>query len=58
MSYELLRCMIGPERAHEAALDTTTFMISAMENDGVVDIKNYLLSLAVCKPWIIPRTGG
>ena len=49
---------LGPERAKEACLDTTTFMISASENDGVIDIKNYLSSLAIRKPWVIPKGKG
>jgi GTP-binding protein Era len=44
---------LGPEKAHLAALDTTTFMISALQNDGVIDIKNYLISIADHKPWVI-----
>ena len=49
---------LGPNRADEAALDTTTFMISALENDGVVDLKNYLITLAKHKPWIVTTRGG
>ena len=37
---------LGPDKAQFACLDTTTFMVSATENDGVIDITNYLLSLA------------
>ena len=33
-------------------------MISALQNDGIVDMKNYLLSLAVSKPWVLSRDGG
>lgn len=44
-----------PEQANLACLDTTTFMISGLQNDGVVDMKNYLISLAKPKPWLIPR---
>lgn len=44
---------LGPEKAHLAALDTTVFMVSALKNDGVLDIKNYLISIAPFKPWII-----
>jgi len=44
---------LGAEGADEAMLDTTTFMISAMENDGVIDLKNYLLSAAKPKEWVI-----
>jgi len=43
---------LGQGRADEALLDTTTFMISALENDGVVDLKNYLITLAKHKPWL------
>lgn len=46
---------LGPENAHRAQLDTTTFMISAKMDDGVIDIKNYLMSIAVEKEWIIPK---
>jgi GTP-binding protein Era len=49
---------LGPEKAHLAKLDTTTFMISALQDDGVIDIKNYLISLATTKPWIIPKEKG
>lgn len=49
---------LGPGREHEAQLDTTTFMISAIQNDGVVDLKNYLLSLARPKPWVVPKGQG
>ena len=49
---------LGPGREDEAKLDTTTFMISAIQNDGVVDLKNYLLSLARPKDWVIPKGGG
>ena len=45
---------LGPEGADKAMLDTTTFMISAMENDGVIDLKNYLLAAAKPKEWVIP----
>jgi len=47
---------LGLGREKEAELDTTTFMISALENDGVVDLKNYLITLAKHKPWL--RAGG
>ena len=46
---------LGPDGAEKAVLDTTTFMISALKNDGVIDLKNYLLSSALFKPWIIPK---
>lgn len=36
-------------------LDTTTFMVSAIENDGVIDLKNYLLSVAKHKPFLVPE---
>ena len=45
---------LGLDRADEAQLDTTTFMISALKNDGVNDLKNYLLTLAKNKPHISP----
>jgi GTP-binding protein Era len=41
--------------ANQAQLDTTTFMISGQDNDGVIDLKNYLISLSKFKPWLIPR---
>lgn len=49
---------LGPTGKDKAHLDTTTFMISALENDGVLDVKNYLLSLAKHKPWIISEGEG
>lgn len=49
---------LGPEKAELAVLDTTTFMISASENDGVIDLKNYLLSLAPIRSWEISRESG
>ena len=49
---------LDPKFQHLASLDTTTFMISAQNNDGVVDIKNYLLSLAEYKPWILGADEG
>ena len=49
---------LGKEKAHLAVLDTTTFMISATENDGVIDIKNYLISLAQPKSWLINKSQG
>ena len=49
---------LGPERANEAKLDTTTFMISALKDDGVIDLKNYLISISLTKPWKIPRERG
>ena len=47
-----------PEEAHLAQLDTTTFMISALTDDGVIDLKNYLLASASFKPWILPKEKG
>ena len=44
-----------PEEAYKAQLDTTTFMISGLNNDGVLDMKNYLISLSKMKSWLIPR---
>ena len=49
---------LGPEGATNAMLDTTTFMISALHNDGVIDLKNYLISIATFKPWVLPREQG
>lgn len=49
---------LGPSKAHLAQLDTTTFMVSAQKNDGVIDIKNYLMSIAEYKPWLIPKEQG
>ena len=46
---------LSPEEADKACLDTTTFMISGLQNEGVLDLKNYLISLAKPKPWLIPR---
>jgi GTP-binding protein Era len=46
---------LGPEGAGDAQLDTTTFMISALKDDGVTDLKNYLISISQSKPWMIPR---
>jgi GTP-binding protein Era len=46
---------LGPEKAHLAELDTTTFMISAMNNDGILDLKNYLLQIADPKPWMLAK---
>lgn len=44
---------LGPEKAHLAKLDTQTFMISALQNDGMLDVKNYLIRSAENKPWLI-----
>lgn len=49
---------LGPEGAAKASLDTTTFMISATDNDGVDDLKNYLLSIALKKPWLLTKDDG
>ena len=46
---------LGPEGAKDARLDTTTFMISAKDDDGVIDLKNYLIAIAKPKKWIIPK---
>lgn len=45
----------GPEGAKKAELDTTTFMISALEDDGVIDLKNYLITKAKPGRWILPE---
>jgi len=49
---------LGPQGAEQAELDTTTFMISAIQNDGVVDLKNYLVSLARPNSWVVPKEQG
>lgn len=49
---------LGPGKEHLAALDTTTFMVSALENDGLVDIKNYLLAISDVKPWVLEEDEG
>lgn len=49
---------LGPEKAHLAELDTTTFMISALHNDGVLDLKNYLIRIADIKPWLLSNEEG
>lgn len=49
---------LGPEKAHLAQLDTTVFMISSLHNDGVIDIKNYLISIAPMRPWVIEKEQG
>ena len=46
---------LGPEGAKEARLDTTTFMVSAKDDDGVIDLKNYLIAVSKPKKWIIPK---
>jgi GTP-binding protein Era len=48
----------GEENAHLSCLDTTTFMISALQNDGVVDLVNYLISVALPKPWKLDKNMG
>lgn len=49
---------LGPEGAEKAQLDATTFMISAQQNDGIIDLKNYLISLSRPKEWVIPKDKG
>lgn len=49
---------LDPSMKHLAKLDTTTFMVSALNNDGLIDIKNYLLALADRKPWILSAKQG
>lgn len=49
---------LGPGRENEAKLDTTTFMVSALENDGLIDIKNYLLAISEVKPWTLTERDG
>lgn len=62
LTYDLVSLIngvkLGPENAHLAVLDTTTFMISALKNDGVIDMKNYLLSLATERSWVIRPEKG
>jgi GTPase len=62
LSWDLVSVVNGfklrPENQDAASLDTTTFMISATENDGVTDMKNYLLALAKPKPWVIGKDQG
>jgi GTP-binding protein Era len=43
----------GPGGEDKSELDTTTFMISALENDGVLDLKNYLITRAKPDKWIL-----
>ena len=45
----------GPGGEEKSKLDTTTFMISALHNDGVIDLKNYLISKAKFKNWVLPE---
>ena len=49
---------LGPENIKDACLDTTTFMISALHDDGIKDLKSYLFSLAVPRQWVIPDSAG
>ncbi len=49
---------LGLENRDKAELDTTTFMISALQNDGVLDLKNYLMSIAQPKDWVLPGEDG
>jgi GTP-binding protein Era len=49
---------LGEEGQHLAQLDVTTFMISALKDDGVIDLKNYLLSSADYKPWVLDKEQG
>lgn len=49
---------LKPDEQNLACLDTTTFMVAALHNDGLIDIKNYLLSLAKRRPWAIARDRG
>jgi GTP-binding protein Era len=48
----------GPGNENRAKLDTTTFMVSAMQNDGLVDIKNYLIGVSDIKPWVLSAKAG
>lgn len=48
---------LGEGGEDEARLDTTTFMVSALENDGVIDLKNYLLAAAKPKEWLVLPAG-
>ena len=48
----------GPGGEKKAKLDTTTFMVSGLQNDGLVDIKNYLVSIADIKPWVVSSEDG
>lgn len=47
---------LGTEKAHLATLDTATFMISALHNDGLLDLKNYLIRSAEQKEWLLPAS--
>ena len=48
----------GPDGAHLANLDVTTFMISALKDDAVIDLKNYLLTISEYRPWVLPKERG
>lgn len=62
ITHELVSLINGvklkPEDAHLAQLDTTTFMVSALHNDGLLDIKNYLIRSADVKPWLVKKGDG
>ncbi len=45
----------GEEGEEEAELDTTTFMVSALHHDGIAEVREYLLGIALYKPWVLPR---
>ena len=49
---------LGAERANEARLDTPTFLISALYDDGIDDLRHYLISQSEPKPWILPKEHG
>lgn len=49
---------LGPGNEDKAKLDTTTFMVSALQNDGLIDIKNYLIGIADIKPWVLSAKKG
>lgn len=44
---------LDPSKRDQSQLDTPTFFISALKNDGVLELKNYLLLQAKNKPWLI-----
>ena len=51
--------IINREKGREETddtFDTTTFMISALQNDGVLDLKNYLLGAAKPGEWYVVHT--
>eukprot|EP01041_Mallomonas_annulata_P006367 gene6367-12872_t len=62
LTYDLVSLIngvkLGPDGAKDAALDTTTFMISAAQDDGVIDLKNYLLTISKFKPWLLSKKKG